>query len=100
MKDQLEELWEIVRNVPPGTVASYGAVGRALNRPASGYFVGRWMAQCPDDGTPWWRIVNKRGELPITKRDPRLGMTQQAKLEAEGVEFVNGRIPAEFFIEP
>ncbi|MCH8979336.1 MAG: MGMT family protein, partial [Armatimonadetes bacterium] len=81
---QLEQLWHVVRSIPSGRVSSYGAVGRVLPNPATGYMVGRWMAACPAD-VPWWRVVNKRGELPINKRDPRLATDQQLRLESEGL---------------
>ena len=48
---QLAPLWGVVRSIPSGSVASYGAVGRALPNPATGYMVGRWMAACPADST-------------------------------------------------
>ena len=97
---QLDELWAVVRSIPAGRVASYGAVGRALENPASGFMVGRWMASCPDGGVPWWRVVNKRGELPIAKRDPRLALDQRARLEDEGVAFEGDFISPEAFWEP
>lgn len=96
---QLAPLWQVVRTIPPGSVASYGAVGRALPNAATGYMVGRWMAACPAD-VPWWRVVNKRGELPINKRDPRLATDQQSRLEAECVKFEDGRISPGAFWEP
>ncbi len=96
---QLEQLWEVVRSIPSGRVAAYGAVGRALPNPASGYMVGRWMAACPTD-IPWWRVVNKRGELPINKRDPRLATDQQLRLEAEGIQFEDNRVSQDSFWEP
>lgn len=65
---------------------SYGDLGRALHHPASGYMVGRWMAQCPDD-LPWWRVVAKDGRLPIHKRDPYAAEEQRRFLEIEGVSF-------------
>lgn len=86
----LEELWSIVRSIPQGRCASYGDVGRALHNPASGYWVGRWMAQCPED-IPWWRVVAKDGRLPLHKRDPRLAEEQRGRLESEGVSFKDGR---------
>lgn len=82
----LDVLWELIRSIPPGKCASYGDVGRALPNPASGFQVGRWMAQCPDD-VPWWRVVSKQGRFPITRRHPVLGIEQREMLEKEGVEF-------------
>ena len=97
---ELSALWHVVRSIPEGRVASYGAVGRALPNYASGYFVGKWMAGCPDDGTPWWRVVNAKGELPIHKRDPRMALDQRARLEAEGVPFDGDVIAKDAFWDP
>ncbi len=80
----LSELWSLVARIPRGRCAAYGALGRALRNPASGFQVGRWMANCPD-GLPWWRVVARDGRLPIHKRDPRWADEQRRLLEAEGV---------------
>lgn len=83
----LENLWEIVRGIPQGTVLSYGEVGRLLKNPANGRMVGMWMASAPE-GVPWWRVVAKTGALPIAKRGPGLATEQEERLRAEGVPFV------------
>lgn len=88
----MQELWEVVRRIPPGRVSSYGEVGRALRHPASGYVVGRWMASAPE-GVPWWRVAAKDGRLPIQKRSPGMANEQQERLRAEGVAFLpDGRV--------
>jgi methylated-DNA-protein-cysteine methyltransferase-like protein len=81
----------VVRSIPAGHVASYGEVGRALRTPASGYFVGRWMANCPAD-IPWWRVVAKDGSLPVWKRNPDFEVEQTAHLKSEGVAVIDGRV--------
>jgi methylated-DNA-protein-cysteine methyltransferase-like protein len=96
MSPALENLWCVVRQIPPGRVASYGAVGRALENPVSGYLVGRWMHQCPE-GVPWWRVVAKSGVLPIGKKDPSARQEQRARLEAEGIVLVGGAVPPDKF---
>lgn len=87
----LSELWNLVRQVPSGKCTTYGALGAALPHPTSGRMVGRWMAQSPDD-IPWWRVVNKRGELPIWKRNPAFADDQREKLIEEGVPFKEERV--------
>jgi methylated-DNA-protein-cysteine methyltransferase-like protein len=87
----MEELWELIRSIPRGHVATYGSLGAALRNPASGFMVGRWMAQCPD-GIPWWRVVAKTGALPIAKRDPYAEVDQRRLLEHEGVRFLEDRV--------
>lgn len=86
------EAWDLVRQVPPGRVTTYGRVAALLSLPAGmdpatlHAFGARWvggaMAHCPDD-VPWWRVVNARGvisERPGAER-------QRALLVAEGVVF-------------
>lgn len=90
----LDELWGLVASIPKGKVASYGAIGAALKNPASGFMVGRWMAQCPE-GTPWWRVVSKSGAFPIAKLDPYLGLDQRKLLEGEGVSFIGELVDME-----
>lgn len=87
----LEELWMVVRRIPKGRAASYGEIGRALKNPASGYFVGRWMAQCPAD-VPWWRVVAKDGHLPLAKRSPEYAAEQLRRLQQEDVKIEDGRV--------
>lgn len=87
--ERLENLWTVVRKIPSGMVASYGDVGQALASPLSGFFVGRLMANSPDD-VPWWRVVTKDGRLPVWKIDPRLEQIQAQRLAAEGVAIEDG----------
>ena len=86
------QVWDIVRQIPPGRVATYGQIG-ALIPPPEGMplkdydaFRARWvggaMAACPDD-VPWWRVINAQGKISLK----RGAEEQRARLEAEGVEF-------------
>lgn len=85
---KLDELWDVVRQIPKGKVMSYGAVGELLSARASGRSVGRWMAQSPD-GVPWWRVVAKTGQLPISKRGPGYASEQEERLRKERVQFLD-----------
>lgn len=98
--DSRDELMELIRKIPRGKVVSYGALGRVLNRPVSGFLVGRMMRQCPE-GVPWWRVVAKDGRLPVDKLDPQIGAMQRKHLENERVEWVcEGQVAASVFIDP
>jgi len=96
-------VWAVVRQIPPGKVATYGQVAQMLpppgNMDAKAYlaFGPRWvggaMAACPDD-VPWWRVLNAKGEISL-----RPGAQEQRnRLEAEGVEFdERGRVDLKRF---
>jgi methylated-DNA-protein-cysteine methyltransferase related protein len=86
------QVWDIVRQVPPGKVATYGQIARMLPPPegmdpkAYGAFGPRWvggaMAACPED-VPWQRVINSKGEI-----SPRPGAQEQRRLlEEEGIYF-------------
>ena len=96
-------VWDIVRQIPSGRVATYGQIARIIPPPAGveakSYlslgprWVGSAMAKCPDDA-PWQRVINSKGEISL-----RPGAEEQrALLEAEGVEFdERGRIDLHLF---
>lgn len=89
-----EELYALVLKIPKGRCAGYGALGRFLRNPVSGYVVGRWMASAPD-GLPWWRVVAKDGTLVVARRDPELGLRQRELLAQEGVPFEGDQVRME-----
>ncbi len=100
MSDSAEELWALVRAIPSGRVSSYGALGRALERPMSGYLVGRMMARCPAD-VPWWRVVTRDGRLATHKRDPNLADEQRRRLVSEKTPITDGEsVAPAAFIDP
>lgn len=85
-------VWEIVRQIPAGKVATYGQIAALIPAPegtgGSGYrawgarWVGGAMAACPPD-VPWQRVINAQGKISLRK-----GANQQRQLlEAEGVTF-------------
>lgn len=82
-----EEIWDIVRRIPPGKVATYGQIARLAGRLRGARLVGYAMAACPaDSGVPCHRVVDRFGG---TKRafDDYMPDGQRFLLEAEGVLF-------------
>ena len=87
-----EFVWEIARQIPPGTVSTYGQIAAMIPPPGKlnlkdyEAFGARWvggaMANCPPD-VPWQRVINSEGKI-----SPRPGADlQRGLLEAEGIEF-------------
>ncbi len=84
-------VWDLVRQIPPGRVATYGQLAARIapeNRVWGARWVGGALAVCPED-VPWQRVVNAQGKI-----SPRPGAEAQAALlRAEGVELdESGRI--------
>jgi methylated-DNA-protein-cysteine methyltransferase-like protein len=89
-----ELVWEIVRQIPPGRVSTYGRIA-AFIPPLKGMsmqayivrgarMVGGAMAACPAD-VPWQRVINAQGKVSL--RSGGGGEGQRAILESEGVDF-------------
>jgi methylated-DNA-protein-cysteine methyltransferase-like protein len=88
--DVFWRVYECVRRIPYGTVATYGEVAREAG--TLPIIVGRAVAVSPE-GVPWHRVVGAGGVLRIAKRGPEFAMRQRQLLEAEGVRFTeDGRV--------
>ena len=82
-----ERVTAVVRELPPGTVATYGEVAiEAGYPPGASRGVGNVLARSPD-GLPWWRVVAASGRLV-----PGAEERQRQALAAEGVDVVDGRV--------
>jgi methylated-DNA-protein-cysteine methyltransferase related protein len=84
-------VFAIVRRVPHGRVVSYGGVAAMLGQPRAARGVGQALHSLTDDAdVPWWRVVNRNGEISIPHHGAVL---QRALLRREGVRFDrHGRI--------
>ncbi len=90
-----DRIYEVVRQIPVGSVATYGQIARLAGIPKGARQVGYAMAALgrgrPRSGIPWHRVVNAKGESSI-------GGEQISRLEAEGVGFdERGRIDLSLF---
>lgn len=89
-----QRVWEMVRRIPPGKVATYGQIASWIlppeDIPFQRYraFAPRWvggaMAACPDD-VPWHRVINSQGKISL--RGSAGENNQRFLLESEGVTF-------------
>lgn len=91
-RDRLyRRIWQLVAEIPPGRVATYGQVARIVGCTArvSGYA----MAALPAGSeVPWQRVINAKGE--ISERKGGGGEARQRRLlREEGVAFdAKGRV--------
>jgi methylated-DNA-protein-cysteine methyltransferase-like protein len=82
---------EVVKQVPPGQVTTYGDVARIVGAGCDARLVGQAMAMVDDAAVPWQRVINAKGM--ISPRPGRGAELQRQRLEAEGVSFdARGRI--------
>ena len=77
-------IYEVVREIPQGRVATYGQVATVVGTPVTAQQVGEAMAalrnSSPGPSVPWQRVINAQGKVSTTRH-------QQQWLEQEGVVF-------------
>jgi methylated-DNA-protein-cysteine methyltransferase-like protein len=85
-----EQVHELVRTVPEGSVTTYGDIGAALGSKNVARHVGYAMAALPEGhDVPWWRVVAAGGRL---SQLPGAAERQAAHLMDEGIEVRNLRV--------
>lgn len=84
-------IYEAVRNIPPGRVATYGGVAREAGLPGRARQVGYALAALGrtrgGEDVPWHRVINAQGEVSARTGGPTFERLQRTLLEAEGVVF-------------
>ena len=85
-------IYEAVKKIPKGRVATYGQVAAMAGNPKMSRAVGNALHKNPDpDGIPCFRVVNSKGEL--AGEFAFGGKGEQAKLlMADGVEVTEGKV--------
>ncbi|MBO0872838.1 MAG: MGMT family protein [Pseudonocardia sp.] len=80
-----ERVRDVIESIPVGSVLSYGEVAARAGVPSARQ-VGRLLSEDGQD-LPWHRVLRADGSCA-----PHLAEEQLARLRAEGVTIVNGRV--------
>lgn len=84
-----EKIYEVVRTIPKGKVATYGQVALLAGNPRWARVVGYALHNNPEPGIiPCHRVVNRNGRVAPGFAFGGPGI-QKAMLEAEGVSFID-----------
>jgi methylated-DNA-protein-cysteine methyltransferase-like protein len=96
--DRWARIWQVVRRIPKGRVATYGQIASLAALPRAARQVGYALHALPDgSGVPWQRVVSARGTVSV-RGASGAAARQRRLLEAEGVEFdAAGRIDLAHF---
>ncbi len=77
----------VLRALEPGDVVTYGEVAAEAGHPGAARAVGSLLRRAESGDFPWWRVVTSTGRLL-----PGGEIEHARRLEAEGVEIVDGRV--------
>lgn len=87
-----ERVYETVKQIPPGKVASYGLIAALCGSPRAARQVGWALHQLDQNPAlmaqiPWHRVINAKGFISTTCHTHTADMQKQL-LETEGIEIV------------
>ena len=87
-----QKLYELLTRIPRGKVITYGCLAESLGNKSWARAVGNVLHENPDgDKYPCYKVVNGKGELSRSYAFGGLA-EQQKRLEADGIEVINGKI--------
>ncbi|MDC0832573.1 methyltransferase [Leptolyngbya valderiana BDU 20041] len=84
-----DRIYQIVRQIPPGRVATYGQIATLADLPGQARLVGYalYRVDLANSDVPWHRVINAKGCVSHSPQRRGTDYHQQALLEAEGIEF-------------
>jgi methylated-DNA-protein-cysteine methyltransferase related protein len=81
-------IYDVVRQIPYGQVATYGQVAELAGLPRRARLVGYALFRVEfDSDVPWHRVINAKGEISESPFRRGGDSLQRSLLEAEGLEF-------------
>lgn len=91
-KNSYQKIYEVVRQIPAGSVATYGQVAALAGNKRWARVVGYALHVNPDpEGTPCYRVVNREGRLSDAFAFGGVNQ-QKVLLEADGIEVVDNKV--------
>ena len=86
--DAYQRIYDTIRRVPQGRVATYGQIASIAGLPRRARQVGYALHALPEGSdVPWHRVINARGEVSERNANPGWENVQLQMLEDEGVVF-------------
>ena len=86
------QIWQTIRQIPPGRVASYGQIADLAGLPGRARLVGKALGRAPAAMTlPWHRVLRSNLTLAFAPGSDQ-ALLQRSLLLAEGVTFHGLRV--------
>ena len=96
IEDKHEAIYEVVRQIPHGRVATYGQVAMLAGLPGQARLAGYALYNLPQKyakSVPWQRVINAQGRVSYSEARHGNDHLQRELLEKEGVVFSkSGRV--------
>lgn len=95
-----QQVYFWVKQIPVGKVSSYGRIAKLAGFPRHARHVSKALGLAHSDlDLPWFRVIGSDGGIAFHP-DSAYYSEQEKRLKKEGVKFVKGKVPADFFWSP
>ncbi|MFT4925420.1 MAG: methylated-DNA-protein-cysteine methyltransferase-like protein [Phenylobacterium sp.] len=100
-QQKYQRIWQTVRAIPVGKVASYGQIADLAGLPGRARLVGKSLSHVPEgQQVPWYRVLRSSGQLAFAKGSEQAEV-QTGLLQQENVVVLNNRVKlAQFQWQP
>jgi len=89
---RIQRIWDTIRDIPTGSVASYGQIAEIAGIPRGARQVGYALRHLPDDhDVPWHRVLQVSGKIAFAKGSAAY-KEQSKRLMMEDVAVLAGRV--------
>jgi methylated-DNA-protein-cysteine methyltransferase-like protein len=89
---RMHRIWDTIRDIPKGSVASYGQIAEVAGIPRGARQVGYALRHLPDGhDVPWHRVIQASGKIAFDK-DTAKFEEQSKRLQKDDVAVIAGRI--------
>ena len=87
--NKYSQIYDIVRQIPWGQVATYGQIAELANLAGKARLVGYALYQVDtqESEIPWHRVINAKGEISHSPLRRGSDYWQRSLLEQEGIQF-------------
>lgn len=82
-----DAIYQVVRQIPYGKVATYGQVAELANLYGRARLVGYALFRVQSTDIPWHRVINAKGEISYSSFRDGADHLQRSLLEQEGIQF-------------
>lgn len=86
-----DRIYDVVRQIPWGRVATYGQIAELANLAGKARLVGYalYRVDMKASDIPWQRVVNAKGEISLSPLRFGTDYLQRDLLESEGISFTD-----------
>lgn len=97
MKVGHDRIYEVIRRIPRGRVATYGQIADLAGIPGQPRRIGYALSALDGEGgVPWHRVINAQGKISFPPGSAHEKL-QRRLLKQEGVVFAKGRVSLSLF---